>query len=217
MPELVCEVCGKEFYSQWLSKTCSKECAKERKRLRNIKYAEEHREQIQAYHKNYYQTVIKPVQKQLYELHKEALQERYEKHKSERNARRRARYAGNGERVRQQNAAWREKNRELKRKIDARYREKFRDKINEQARIRRRMTGLDIVEIMMGEIKLILYKCDRLGLKARHLPCGDRWQCWDNEPCKRIPRGKTPLEYGEDRGTMSWFEKSKIKPVFEED
>lgn len=202
MPELVCEICGKQFNSRWLSKTCSTDCAKERKRQRNAKYAAEHREQLKEYHSNYYQTVIKPVQKELYVLHKEALRERYEKHKEERNARRMARYAGNGEKIRQQNAAWREKNRELKRQIDARYREKFRDKINEQARLRRSMSDLDMFEVLVGEIKVTLYHCERLSLKAKHLPCGDRWQCWDKQPCKHIPKGKTPLKYGDDRGQM---------------
>lgn len=216
MPERTCEVCGAVFWSPRLAKTCSEECFKKRKAKRNAEYMEEHREELKEYHKTYYQEIIKPVQKKLYARHKQALKKRYEQHKAERNARRREIYAGNGDKVREQNARWREQNRELKRQIDAKYREQHREEINRKARERRKFAELEFIIVEVDGQQIKLYKCPRMELKANKLPCGDRYHCWQDEPCKFIPKNKEPLRYGEHRSCVSWFVKSKTKPTFDE-
>lgn len=206
MPDRVCVVCGKSFWSRRLAKTCSKECFKKRKAQLNAEYVEQHREQTREYHKAYYQTVTKPMQKELYAKHKEALKARYEQHKAERNARRRQIYAGRREAVKKQNAEWREQNREIKRAIDREYYAKHREERvrkqreyyeanKEKIKRQRKFAGMEKTVVVVDGVELTLYYCERLKLKASHLPCGDRWQCWDKEPCKLIPRGKTPMSF----------------------
>lgn len=216
MPERVCEICGAVFWSRSLAKTCSYECNQQRKKIRNAAYRAAHRDELKEYLRVYYQEVTKPVQKELYAQHKEALKARYEKHKDERNARRRARYAGDGERIRQQNAAWREKNREIKREIDRKYRAKHREALAVKAKLRRRFAGFKTETVVVDGQKFTLFHCERLNCKMTTLPCGDRWQCWNPEPCSLVPKGKPPLRYGEGRIASSWWQQSKVKPTFNE-
>lgn len=216
MPERVCEICGAVFWSRRLAKTCSDTCAKARKKARNDKYREEHSEELKAYLHAYYREVTKPVQKKLYEQHKEALKARYEKHKDERNARRRAIYAGDGEKIRQRNAAWREKNREIKREIDRKYREKHREKLAAKARARRLMAKQFKTEVVQLDGQTYtLFCCERLNCKMTTLPCGDRWQCWHPDKCQFVPPRKTPLQLAEIRTPTSWWQQSKVKPTFD--
>lgn len=217
MPERVCEICGAVFWSRSLAKTCSYECFKARKKALNAKYREEHGAELKEYLRTYYQEITKPVQKKLYAQHKAALKARYEKHKDERNARRRAQYAGDGEKVRQRNAAWKEKNREIKREIDRKYREKHRAQISAKAKERRLLAKQHKTEVIQidGNTYTLLC-CERLNCKMTTLPCGDRWQCWNPDKCKFVPNGKTPMKYTEMRTPTSWFQQSKVKPTFDE-
>lgn len=206
MPDRVCEVCGAVFWSKRLAKTCSEECFKKRKARLNAEYVEQNREQVREYHKAYYQEVTKPVQKQLYALHKKALKARYEQHKDERNERRRAIYAGNKEAVQKKNAEWREKNREIKRAIDREYYAKHKEervrqqreyyaKRKDEIQRKRRFAVLEQTKVTVDGTTLTLFYCEKLKLKASRLPCGDRWQCWDGEPCQFIPKGKEPMSF----------------------
>lgn len=195
MPERVCEICGEVFWSPRLAKTCSTACAKERKKKKHDEWVANNKDKMADYMRSYYHEVIKPRQKEIYALYKDAIKERREQHKAERNARRRAVYAGRREEVLKQNAEWREQNKEIKKRIDREYREKNREEINRKARVRHRLRSLPTTTVEVDGKKLILFCCERLQLKSSRLPCGDKWQCWDKEPCQFIPKGKAELSF----------------------
>lgn len=107
------------------------------------------------------------------------------------------------------------------RQYEAEYRQKHRERINANAResYRRRVANtkakhieqtpeerlniqpIPTVTIEVAGVELTLYVCERMHLKARNLPCGDRYECWVKPHCHNIPKGKTPLAYGEQRST----------------
>lgn len=88
------------------------------------------------------------------------------------------------EKVKATNRAYYMKNREL---ILAKAALKYRKKVS----------TLETTEVEVDGQKITLYTCDRLKIKAAHLPCGDKWECWDKKKCRHVPEGKEPKTFEE--------------------
>ena len=102
-------------------------------------------------------------------------------------------------------ATWYEKpdNRERQKQKSREYYEANREKCKEYQRqyyqnklkLRRKLKQLSSYDIEVDGKKITLYECVRIRVKAAHLPCGERWECFEPERCPLVPKDKEEITF----------------------
>lgn len=75
------------------------------------------------------------------------------------------------------------------------YREYQRNYYQTKLKQKRKVAKLNSTVVEVDGKKLVLYECPRLKVKSAKLPCGERWECFDNGRCKLVPKGKEEITF----------------------